>query len=405
MNYIITESHLKLITEALGVPDFILDAAEVFYEIFKKDLSTINEINDVYDFKGNVNILLGDKKKIPITEYELNIQVEEIDGYDKKPTIYSMGMAQSFLFDRDIMMKRTPESTTAKFSMTFAVGSEWEPHELYEEFAKNEVQYVSSIAHELKHKYDKQAKRVGLLGLEAEYAGIQESPRFGIPVIDKEFLHYIYYTDVAESLVRPSEVASRIRTQNISKEQFREFLRNDETFQKLIKIKNFTFEDLINGIKEHMDRVDEILVKLRVNDDQMSDEDKINKILELVYINLSNSKTNQFNNMIGSPISDLFSLFSMFGSGMSPDSIKIDKLKEKFYNYATKYRSNPIQYFKDEIKNFHKVADQMIKKLSKLYAMSSQTTTESIIDWELRNRVLDQKQVSNTIDVDYKFRK
>jgi esterase/lipase len=276
---------------------------------------------------------------------------------------------------------------------------------LYEEFAKNEVQYVSSIAHELKHKYDKQAKRVGLLGLEAEYAGIQESPRFGIPVIDKEFLHYIYYTDVAESLVRPSEVASRIRTQNISKEQFREFLRNDETFQKLIKIKNFTFEDLINGIKEHMDRVDEILVKLRVNDDQMSDEDKINKILELVYINLSNSKTNQFNNMIGSPISDLFSLFSMFGSGMSPDSIKIDKLKEKFYNYATKYRSNPIQYFKDEIKNFHKVADQMIKKLSKLYAMSSQTTTESIIDWELRNRVLDQKQVSNTIDVDYKFRK
>jgi hypothetical protein len=144
-----------------------------------------------------------------------------------------MGMAQSFKFDREVMMKRIEPSSTAEVSITYGVSGEWEPHELYDTLMKERVLHLSSIAHELKHKYDKQAKELDLIGRDAEYAATQRRSTFGIPVIDHKFFRYMYYTSIAENLVRTTEIASKLKSKNITKSQFKEFLEGNRVYKEL----------------------------------------------------------------------------------------------------------------------------------------------------------------------------
>ena len=106
-NIIITESQLRLITEALGVPDNILEAADMLYDIVEQDIKSIDSIEDEYEFDGNIEFELGDKKKVKIDSYELKVNIETIDGEEGVLDITSMGMGGAFGFNRDVYMKET----------------------------------------------------------------------------------------------------------------------------------------------------------------------------------------------------------------------------------------------------------------------------------------------------------
>ena len=49
MKIIITENQLKFINEALGVPENILDAADMLYDIVERDIKSIDRIQDRYE--------------------------------------------------------------------------------------------------------------------------------------------------------------------------------------------------------------------------------------------------------------------------------------------------------------------------------------------------------------------
>jgi hypothetical protein len=403
MKIIITEKQHKLINEVVGVPDSILDAAEELYDIFLEKIKTINTKKDEYIFKGNVEIEMGGIKKINIERYVLTVETKEFDEYDDEPKIASMGMMQEFLFDRNKYMKRVIQTTEAMFKITYIVNPNWLPEELYNEFNQDKDNYVSSLAHELKHFYDKQSKKIDLMGYDAEYQAIMTSPRFGIPIVDSQFLNYLYYTTIAENLVRPTEIASMIKSKKITKSQFKDFLREDKTYQKLTKIKNFTYEDLVRGISENMDRVDEIMVMVDENPDIMTTEQKVDKVLNLVYFSLGNKKMDIFENMLtrSDDLSGLFSFMSAFGISSDP---KIDKIKEQFFNHISKYQNNVKQYFKDEIKNFHIVADKMIRKIAKLYSIAEDDNpvSESIIDWDLHSKLMSKQYGEINFETNFK---
>ena len=191
MKIIVTKEQHEVINEALGVPNSILKAAEDLYGVFADNLRSITDKEREYDFQGDLDIVLGDKKKIRIDEYNLKIEVNEGEDFDSKVAIASMGMGQQFRFDRDIMMKTTAQSTTADFSITYVVLPEWEPKDLYEEFIRDRDRTIGSLAHELKHKYDKQVKPIDLIGKDAEYAAIERLPPFLIPEVDEKFVRYI----------------------------------------------------------------------------------------------------------------------------------------------------------------------------------------------------------------------
>ena len=413
MKIIITENQLKFINEALGVPEKILEAAEVFFDIVANNIKSINQKKNEYKFRGKLDFELGGKKKIVIDSYELHVEVEEIENYDGEVVIMSMGMAQSFNFDRKVMMKRIEPSSTAEVSITYGVSGEWEPHELYDTLMKERVLHLSSIAHELKHKYDKQAKELDLIGRDAEYAATQRRSTFGIPVIDHKFFRYMYYTSIAENLVRTTEIASKLKSKNITKSQFKEFLEGNRVYKELLEIKNFTFDNLIEGMREQMNRVDALLNHIGEDPEGMSENEKIDMVLNLVYVNLVNMRMGTFMEMI-SDKGDSVRDFLMQLTGQVPSFLKdedeekkMDKLRDKFFNYVTKFKDNPTQFFKDECEKFNYVSTKMLKKISKLYALAKDDdeVNESIINWELHQQLLEKKYGKRKIETEIKFKK
>jgi hypothetical protein len=404
MKIIVTKEQHEVINEALGVPNSILEAAEDLYGVFADNLRSITDKEQEYDFQGDLDIVLGDKKKIRIDEYNLKIEVNEGEDFDSKVAIASMGMGQQFRFDRDIMMKNTAQSTTADFSITYIVLPEWEPKDLYEEFIRDRDRTIGSLAHELKHKYDKQVKPIDLIGKDAEYAAIERLPPFLIPEVDEKFVRYIYFTDIAEDLVRSTEVASNIRSKGIKKSEFREFLKNNKTFQNLVEIKNFTFEKLIRGIYNNIDTVDMIFDKIDVDTDGMSTKDKVKKFLTIIYVNIANLKLEVFSDYV-SQSEDLFKQFLRSMGSSFPEDDKIDEILLNFQKHVIKYKDNPLQFFKSEIDRFHKVSDQTMRKISKLYAMAKDDIkmNESIIDWELHKKLVQKKYGERPIEIDFKF--
>jgi hypothetical protein len=399
-NILITENQLKLISEALGVPDTILDVAEQVFDSVAQDIKSIRTKKDEYIFRGNVGVQLGDKKKIDIDDYELTVNVVYPDDYDEEPQIMSMGMVQQFNFDRNIMMKRVQKSSTAEIEIDYAVSDNWEPSDLYNTLMKSKTKHLASIAHELKHKYDKQSKKIDLIGREALYHSTMKMGISGIPAIDSVFMRALYFVSMTENLVRPVEIASIIKSKNITKSQFKDFLMKTDVYRELQNIKNYTFDDFINDMKEQMDRVDALLEHVNVDGlEDMSEDDKIKKVLEVIYGTLTNARLDIFQDMTSNKQDELMDMFKdLFGQDLKKDDPQqkgLEQVRNKFYNYAAKYKDNPVKFFEDEFENFNYTANKVLKRLSKIYALAQddeQPVSESILNWELYQKVKEQKE-------------
>jgi len=410
MKIIITESQLNLINEALGVPDNILDAADMLYDIVERDIKSIRDIQDEYNFDGELEFELGDKKKIKIDSYTLTVKIEEIEDEEGVLDIVSMGMGGAFAFNRDVYMKENEPSTILGLTITFAVGENWKPEGLIEKMEEDKDEHVASLAHEIKHKYDKQSKQFGLIGQDAEYQATQRRGIFGIPVIDRVFFRYLYYISGIENLVRPTEVAYKLKRKNITKSQFKEFLENNVVYKELVEIKNFTFEDFINQLKESEDRLDALIEHIGDDPSDMTIDEKIKIVLEVSYIDLVNNRMQMFMTMTEHGMDDVIKFGTQLGilppelEGNLEGIQKTDAIRQKFLKYVMKYKKTPTKFFEDEIENFQYVANKMLKKISKLYAMAKddEQVSESIINWELHQQIMEKKYGKRKIETKYK---
>jgi len=409
---IITNNQLKLITEALGVPDNILNAADMLYDVVERDIKSIDTKQDEYTFNGNIRFELGDKKKVKIDSYKLTVNLEKIDGEEGVLDIVQMTMGGFFGFDRDKFMKQNQPSSTLELIITFAVGDNWRPKELIKKMEEERDEHVSSLAHEIKHKYDKQSKLYGLIGPDAEYQAIQKRGTFGIPVLDTVFFRYMYYISGIENLVRPTEVAYSMKRKNITKSQFREFLENNRVYKELLEIKNFTYDDFINQLKGSEDRLNALLEHIGEEPSEMNIDEKINKVLEVAYIDLVNNKMELFINMTEHE-SDIFLEFAESLGILTSDVKerikelqKTNEIRQKFLKYVTKYQDNPKKFFEVEIEKFNYVSTKMLKKIGKLYAMAKDDESqvnESILNWDLYQKIMEKKYGKRKISTTYKY--
>jgi hypothetical protein len=409
-NLIINENQLgtivdKLLLERLGVPDFILDSAEKLYDIVLNKIKTIKDTSGNYGFNLNVDLPIGD---FDIRRLELTISAEEFEGYNGGVDIAGMAVSQQFKFDNAVLMKILDVNHKLELDVNYVVPEEWKPSELYDVFVKDKIRMISIFAHELKHKYDKTKKTKDLIGRDAEYQVFSsQNLNFGIPVIG-EFMRNSYFIQNTENLVRPTEVASRMSQKNITKDQFDEFLRNDEVYKELVDIKNFTFDSLMLKLNQQMDRVDGLLNHAGQDISDMGEEEKIKKVLTLVYINIVNGKVDIFDDMTSNdmdPFSAISRLIGMPFPGQS--SVEMDKVRRKFINHVVKYEHNPIKFFVDECEKFNYISTKVIKKLGKLYDMATdkEQTNESIINWDLHQQLMEKKYGKRKIDTDYKFKR
>lgn len=412
-NIIITESQLRLITEALGVPDNILDAAEKLYDRVEGHIKTIDETEEEYEFTGDLDFEIGDKKKVKIDGYDLTIKTEKFDGYDQKPQVISMAVSASFGFDREKLKKVTEPSTHLDFSITFAVAEDWEPYDLYEAMEKDKTNHIASLAHELKHKYDKQVKPTALVGHDAEYQATQAKDNFGIPVIDQEFFRNLYFASMIENLVRPTEIASQMKSLGVTKSGFMKFLENERVYKELVEIKNFTFEHFISELKDQMSRVDALLEHIDEDPSEMTEDEKIKRVLEIVYISIVNTRMKFFMDMTSKRTDDFIEFGQMMG--ILPDFMedeakalaKVNEVRKNFLNFTKRFEKNPIKFFEFECKKFNRVADDLLRKVGKLYSMAKDDepqVNESIINWELHQKLMEKKYGKRQIQTTYTYK-
>ena len=250
--------------------------------------------------------------------------------------------------------------------MTFIVSPDWKPEELAEEFIRDKEEYISSLSHEIKHKYDKQVKKIGLLGDDSDYTAVQKLRGSGVDTLDTTFLFYMYFMHGVESLVRPTEIASRIKTRNTTKSQFKDFLTDTQVYKHLVEIRNFSFEKFVNILKDDMTEIER-----NIDYSDMSDKEKIIEFLEIIFYSLGNLRLKDFKSFMEGPMGGVLS-FIEYLKGGSDDNIekKKEQVFNKYKNTVVKYQKNPVEYFKYEIERMSREANDVLKKLGKLYALA-----------------------------------
>jgi uncharacterized protein YgfB (UPF0149 family) len=409
---ILTERQIELIVknllnEAVGVPEHIIESAEELYEIVTNELKRLNGYSNKQDFTiGGLNLKISD---YVINSVELNVEIHEPNDYEGPVVIASAGVANQFKFDKKILMKVHKEDNTIELHLNFvAEEDQWDAQDIYNCFTSDKVRMISIMAHEIKHKFDKQKKKTDLIGRDADYqAYASQSLNFGIPVIN-EFMMYSYFIQNVENLVRPTEMATRMKLMGVTKEQFREFFENDETFKKLKDIRDFSYEHLISELKQQMGNIDTLLKHVGANYKNMSEDEKIKEIMKIVYMNLAHAKKDIFDRMTSDGNSMLADLRRMLNLPAPPDENEeeFDKVRNKFLNHVIKYRDREQQFFVDECERFNYEATKLIKRLVKIYSLipdEKEKTNESIIDWDLHQQIMEKKYGKRKIKTKYDF--
>ena len=400
MKIIITKSQLKLITEAVGVPEGIIQAGETLYEIVSNELKKINSKEEEYEFNIFENIIVSD---ITFTKINIKIMVEEIDEYDGKPLIASMGARNTFRFDEGVMLQFNHISRTINLQINFIVSKDWDETELYQTFIEDEIKTKSIMSHEVMHRFQKQKQRNELIGRTADYQAYSSGKlNFGIPVLDK-FMRFSYFIQTAENVVRAPEIASRMIQKGVKKEDFLDFINNDEVFVELKEIRDFSYDYLIGKLYDEMKYVDRLLEHIDEDPTQMSDEEKIKSVLELAYINLVNLKVENFDNYFYDATEKLRNLF-----GLDDKNEGKEKIRRNFVNHVSKYRNREMDFFKDECERFNYVSTKLMKKISKIYSLipnEKGQTNESILDWELHQKLMEKRYGKRPVQKSYNFKK
>lgn len=410
---IITENQISLIvknllSEAVGVPEGVIESAEELYEIILNLLKGMDDYDTRQTFtEDNLDLTISDYK---INELELFVEINEMDDYDGPLVIASAGVSNKFNFNKKILMKVQESDNEIELYLNFVSNLDnWDSQDVYNCFTKDKVDMISVIAHEIKHKFDKQKKTTDLIGKDADYQAYSSSGlNFGIPVIN-QFMRYSYFIQYVENLVRPTEMATRMKLKGITREQFKDFFENDKVVKELKEIRGFSYDYLIEKLYEQMNRIDALLEHAGVPYEDMDEEEKIKTIMNLVYVNLINSKRDIFDRMTQdvNGISNAF--MRMMGLMVKDeDNEGLEKVRHKFLSHLATYVNKEEQFFVDECERFNYVSTKLIKRLGKIYSLipdEKEKTNESIIDWDLHQKLMEKKHGKRKIETEFRFRR
>jgi len=365
MKIILTEEQYERLSgemeEALGVPEGILESGEEIYDLIIKELE---------DFTGNLEELNNDgfeiehKSKVK-DHYFYRIKVNfDIEEHPQAKNVDMVGMSSSNdaeLDDRFVLQsRRDPDEIIIGFKFYIEPGKGIP--EILEYLKKYRKEDIPSLTHEIKHAFRDVVQKGDSPRSRSEYVGIQRTrDNFDFSRLLSNFLFNSYFIHAAENVVRPTEMAADMRINNVSRKEFLNFFLNSEMIKRLKEIRDFDYQDFKEKLKEtEIDQIKEMFDAIDIDYDGDSDEEIVDKFLKTFMINLINSKNEVMNKILTTDIIE-----QMFG--LSGDK---DKFFRKYVAYTTKFGYDYDAFFENEQKYFHRVANEMIKKLAKLYAMA-----------------------------------
>ncbi len=352
-----------VLLEVLGVPPNILDSARKLYNEFAKFV--FNEVKHTNDSE-TYNFVIKSDSDMKVGEYDIDkvnieLQIIPLEVVNEIEFI-SMGInsrSKKPTEKKPYRGKIITDVTNPRINVQIVTPEIWDIEDLYNYIRKDKVNLTSSFSHELKHLYDDKKKKWEYLKPRTRYIAAQSVPRFRINPLDK-FAHIIYYTHVVENLVRTTEVLSQLEDNKVPKREFLNFLLDNKTYQDLKQYRNFSTEKLKEDIKEnYIERVKEILDKVDIDYSQMSENEMVNEILTLWYVNFVNTDIDAFSDAMSSNFIE-----RIMGFSGNKEKVLLQHISD-----VSKFQNRPLDFYKFEENKIKRISGEMLKKIHKLYSL------------------------------------
>jgi hypothetical protein len=250
MKLILTEEQYNLLLkEASGVPKNIINVASEIYNQFFKDLKNDDQLIKDFNntkFKIDGNFEIGD-----VTFKDSYINLSLAFGDEIEPYGFAVNPKDYQYFTNDLKLKPKNETLPIIVDVSFMVSDDTTVKDFKNHLISNETEYVSTIAHEIKHAYDSIKIPKPNIGSMANYVA---NTSMSVSEFE-EFFYNLYYIENAENLVRPTEIITQIEKLGITKKDFLTFITSNKVVTQLKKIQSFSFETLYNSIlKERLEK-------------------------------------------------------------------------------------------------------------------------------------------------------
>lgn len=347
----------KKLVEAVGVPSGLHESSvkvfDLFLDFFRNvpqltfdEQKGVFELHNVFDETLQISDLT-------INEIELYVNIYNRDITDDA-VLARMGFNNEAEIVGDKLFSRV-NTGKIKISFDFLINPEKEKEDLDKFLVRERPEIISSIAHELKHAYDAYKEKFEKVRNVARYQSLFRSS-INIPPIS-DFMHFLYYSEQTESLVRPSEFHSLMKLKHITHKDFYDFIRSNTTWEKLTELKNWKYDDFREHLKEYDSQIREFIE--HTGNEVPEDQDKlIDEILRMNYVEMSNNIINITKQMITTSFFELFQF---------PEEKK--KIVEKVIREVLKYQGRELDFYKNQEKKFNYSSTELMKKISKVFSL------------------------------------
>lgn len=376
---------LQFIKEAAGVPENLVQTAQLVYVRIMEEFETIIplygsigltcETLKEYTIKYRENFRISNKNfpeiqikfKMSFDKDLSEIEIEELQ--------HVYGAKYGYVKDRGYKLKKFGGAKGATVSISLKMPENCEISKLKDFFIARKSEVISSITHELKHYFDLLIKSDITPGQTLDYSAYLQFVSDIFPLYD--FIFKLYYFHNIENSVRPSELAGLLSSEGITKSNFKEFFFKTEIWDQIDGARKLTYEGIKEEMKDYSEEMDEVLTEYELMDlyNKMIEEKKfsdplsgkIELVLHITFEYIKKLKIKELKKIL---IQD----------DLHPLRFR-ETSKEKFMtSYLTDIQKHDYyeDFFRSEIKKINRESNKLFRKVAGVYSLvPSDTSTNN----------------------------
>lgn len=355
----------NIIKEILGVPNEFLDVdLNSVIDKFIDDLSSKIKNSPETDFESIRDSFTYEVNKGAIDNVTLRINFVQKDI--GKLVVFSAGLISDYESDKGNSVIKNNGSAKIVFNVAYPI---MYSTKMVEELNKIKPTLVKYLYHELKHYFDKNKIKNFKAKNIAKYSNATQI-RINSFAFNR-FMFYMYYTHGVETLVRNTELYGNIKTDNVDKKQFYQYLTSSKEYQKLKEIKDYTYDKFIDELLNEKDKIVEGFQNKNMSDQEFID------ICEKQFIDIINT---EFKSALKRIIKWDKSLLN---------NLEVNSLVNEILKETKKFKTFK-ELFNYELKKMNNVAEKTMKKMSKVYDLAKSNDNVSTIMQKINDKSLDE---------------
>jgi hypothetical protein len=165
-----------------------------------------------------------------------------------------------------------------------------------------------------------------------------------------------------------------MKLKGITKKQFKTFLSKTTTYDFLVYMKDYDYDNFIKEMYNSIQGIEAFLTYVNIDHDGMTEEEKVNTTLKKFYEIVSRRRKDFTENVLQDIQSDLMMMLAA-SLGISDNIVSMGeneakkKAVKKINKHINNY-TNYIEFYQKELSDIKISAINTLKKLAKLYSLA-----------------------------------